>query len=199
MDLGLTGRVVVIAAADPQEGAACARLLTDEGATVVSADQLADTATAVGRAIAAHGRVDAVVACTPRPRATTITDVDDPAALYEVWGWVESIVEGYLAALPGMMERGWGRLVSVMTNSVKWLDDGSDELGALAGWGILGMHKAAVADVARSGVATNAVLRDGEATAEDVANVVAFLVSEGAGYLQGVTMSLDGASSPAVF
>jgi NAD(P)-dependent dehydrogenase (short-subunit alcohol dehydrogenase family) len=116
-----------------------------------------------------------------------------------VWSSVEAIVEAFRAALPDMTERHWGRLVTVTTSAVKWLSDDSDELGALAGFGILGMHKAAVADVARSGVTVNAVLRERHTSPDDVADLVAFLVSDRAGYLEGVAVSLDGAASPAVF
>ncbi len=198
MDLGLSGRVVIVAAADPAEGAACAHLLTREGATVVS-EELTGAAATVRDAVDKHGRVDAVVACTPQQWAQSIIDVDDVSSLYDLWSAVETIVEAYRAALPGMIEQRWGRLVTVTTNAVKWLHDGSDELGALAGLGILGMHKAAVADVARSGVTVNAVLRDGDTSPDDVADLVAFLVSDRAGYLEGVAVSLDGAVSPAVF
>src|ERR1700712_1838360 len=107
MDLGLTGRVVVIAAADPAEGAACARVLAEEGAVVVAVDHLAGAAQAVRQATSEHGRVDAVVACAPQQWEVSITDIDDPAALYEVWASVESIVEAFREALPGMIEREW--------------------------------------------------------------------------------------------
>jgi NAD(P)-dependent dehydrogenase (short-subunit alcohol dehydrogenase family) len=199
VDLGLSGRVVVVAAADPAEGAACADRLGDEGAHVITVDALANAATAVKRAVADRGRVDAVVMCTPQQWEQSIVEVDDVSALYELWSSVESIVEAYRAALPTMIDGRWGRLVTVTTSAVKWLHDGSDELGALAGLGILGMHKAAVADIARSGITVNAVLRGGDTAPQDVADLVAFLVSDRAGYLEGVAISLDGATSPAVF
>ncbi|MCU1344495.1 MAG: 3-oxoacyl-(acyl-carrier-protein) reductase [Acidimicrobiia bacterium] len=199
MDLGLAGRVIVVAAADGAEGAACAATLSGEGATVVVADQLSQAADAVRRTIAEHGRLDAVVACTPQQWELSITDVVDVSSLYDVWSSVEAIVEAFRAAVPSMVEQHWGRLVTVTTSAVKWLHDGSDELGALAGLGILGMHKAAVADVARSGITVNAVLRARDTDPADVADLVAFLVSDRAGYLEGVALSLDGAVSPAVF
>ena len=56
-----------------------------------------------------------------------------------------------------------------------------------------------MADVARLGIAVNSVLRDRDCDAGEVAATVAFLLSEGAGYLQGVTISLDGLKSPSMF
>jgi NAD(P)-dependent dehydrogenase (short-subunit alcohol dehydrogenase family) len=98
-----------------------------------------------------------------------------------------------------MCQAGFGRLVAVVPGAVKWLDDGTDELGVLAGLGVLGLNKSAVADLARFGVTTNAVLRGEASDPGDVAAAVAFLLSGPAGYLQGVALSLDGATSPAVF
>jgi NAD(P)-dependent dehydrogenase (short-subunit alcohol dehydrogenase family) len=90
-------------------------------------------------------------------------------------------------------------LVSVVTGAVKWLSDDSDERAAVAGLAVLGLHKAVVADVARFGVTTNAVLRDASSDPREVADTVAFLLSEPAAYLQGVTIGLDGAHSTSVF
>jgi 3-oxoacyl-[acyl-carrier protein] reductase len=43
------------------------------------------------------------------------------------------------------------------------------------------------------------VLRGGVSTDDDVAAAVAFLCSEGAGYLTGVTITVDGGVGSAVF
>jgi NAD(P)-dependent dehydrogenase (short-subunit alcohol dehydrogenase family) len=86
-----------------------------------------------------------------------------------------------------------------MTGSVKWLADDADERGAVAGLAVLGLHKAVVADAARFGVATNAVLRAAASDPREVADTVTFLLSEPAAYLQGVTIGLDGATSTSVF
>ena len=45
----------------------------------------------------------------------------------------------------------------------------------------------------------NAVLRDSATDPAAVAETVTFLLSDPAGYLQGVTIGLDGARSPSMF
>jgi NAD(P)-dependent dehydrogenase (short-subunit alcohol dehydrogenase family) len=94
---------------------------------------------------------------------------------------------------------GWGRIVTILPGETKWLHDDTDELGVLNGLGMLGLNKGAVADVAPTGVAVNALLRAPNSSPRDVADAAAFLLSEGAGYLHGITIALDGAQSPAMF
>lgn len=198
MDLGLRDRVVVVAGGDGADRQACVALLTAEGAVVVESDTLAGGGDAVARALAEHGRVEGVAAYLPNIAGRNVIDAEIEA-LYESWSAVEAVAAAFRAAVPSMIDTGWGRLVSVTTGAVKWLDDDIDELGVMAGLGVLGMHKAAVADIAQFGIATNAVLRGADSTSDEIAATVAFLLSDDAEYLQGVTISLDGAISPAVY
>jgi hypothetical protein len=181
---------VLVASSPDDVGDACAAELSVEGALVTTTG-LAGAAGLVAR----RGTFDAVVAVLPLQIRPVPSDHD---GLERAWYDVEHVAAAFRAALPGMAERGWGRLVSVLPSAVKSLHDNPDELGAVTGLAILGMHKAVVADVARAGVCTNAVLRDAHSTAEEIASAVAFLVSEPASYLQGVTIGLDGARSAAV-
>jgi NAD(P)-dependent dehydrogenase (short-subunit alcohol dehydrogenase family) len=48
-------------------------------------------------------------------------------------------------------------------------------------------------------VTANAVLCGGTATDDDVAAMVAFLCSDGAGYMTGVTVTVDGGVGSAVY
>jgi hypothetical protein len=198
VDLGLRDRVVVVATDNVADRAACTTLLTAEGAVVVESDSLGGGAEAVARALTQHGRVEGVAAYLPIVPNRTVIDAE-VKALYDSWSAVESVAAAFRAAVPSMSEGGWGRLVSVTTGAVKWLAEGIDELGVMAGLGVLGMHKAAVADIARFGIATNAVLRGADSSSDEIAATVAFLLSNDAEYLQGVTISLDGATSPAVY
>lgn len=197
MDLGLTDRVIVVASTNAPERSACSDRLRNEGASVVVVEELGDAAGAVERGVRESGRIDGVVVYVP----ISDTDVLEASAadLYTSWSSVEFVAAAFRAAVPTMIEHGGGRLLSVVTNSVKWLADDSDELGALVGLGVLGMHKAAVADLARHGISVNAVLRGDADDIDEVAATIAFMLSENAGYMQGVTISLDGARSPAVF
>jgi NAD(P)-dependent dehydrogenase (short-subunit alcohol dehydrogenase family) len=197
MDLGLDRHVVVIASADTVERGACLALLSSEGARVAVVEKLGEAVAAVERCISEFGRIDGVVICLP-PSDTELLAAS-VADLYDSWSSVEFVAAAFRAAVPTMIDQGSGRLLSVVTNSVKWLADDTDELGVLAGLGVLGLHKAAVADVARHGISVNAVLRGDSADPDELAATIAFMLSENAGYMQGVTISLDGAASPIVF
>jgi 3-oxoacyl-[acyl-carrier protein] reductase len=189
VDLGMQGRVVLLASDDRVDREACAAVLRGEGADVL-------TATVRDAADQAAG-VDAVVVLLPVSTSAVLdAGLSD---LREDWGQLEAVAAAFQAAVPTMTERHWGRLVTVVSGAVKSLDDESDERGAVVGLAVLGLHKAVVADVARSGITTNAVLRDHRTTPEEIASTVAFLLSEPAGYLQGVTIALDGARSGSVF
>jgi NAD(P)-dependent dehydrogenase (short-subunit alcohol dehydrogenase family) len=188
MDLGLRDRVIVVVADDEADREACTAVLRAEGADVVAVPlQDADTS-----------RADGVVVYAPLAPGSALLDAT-LSDLEDDWGALEEVVSAFQSALPGMMERGWGRLVTVTTGAVKSLDDDADERGAVVGLAVLGVHKAVVAEVARFGITTNAVLRDDRTDPTDVANAVAFLLSEPAGYLQGVTVALDGARTSSVF
>jgi NAD(P)-dependent dehydrogenase (short-subunit alcohol dehydrogenase family) len=198
VQLGLQDRIVVIASADPADRDACAAALTDEGARVVPVAALDEATAEVQRVIREHGRIDGVVVYLPVTAGSSLLAAD-VAELLSAWTPVEALAEAFRAALPAMTEQGWGRLLSVVTASVKWLPANADEHGIIAGLGVLGLHKAVVADAARFGVAVNAVLKDAGTPPREVADTVTFLLSDPAAYLHGVTIGLDGASSPAVF
>lgn len=197
MELGLTDRVVLVASGRAAEREACRDRLQQEGAVAIVAERLSDAIGGVEQAVREFGRIDGVVICLPA-NDTELLDasIDD---LYASWAAVECVAAVFRAALPIMIERGFGRLLSVVPHSVKWLADDADELGSIAGLGVLGMHKAAVADVALYGISVNAIIRGNPDDQAAVAATVAFLLSEHAGYMQGVTIGLDGATSPAVF
>ncbi len=218
MDLGLSGRTAVVVCEDGETGPACATLLAGEGASVhlvvgehsgvsdrglggvrVLRGGLQAAGDTVTEARARDGRVDVVVVCQPTGPSRSVLEVEGAAELFDAWEVVVRTVAAYQAALPSMLERRWGRLVCVTTTDTKWLSDRTDSVGALVGMGLLGMHKAAVADVAPHGVTANAVLAERDGPADDVAALVGFLASDRAGYLDGVAVGLDGAISPAVF
>jgi len=195
VDLGIDKRVFVVASRNEEDLAACGDVLGAEGAVVVGVDSIDG---AVSEVIAGHGRLDGVIAHLRHERPRQLLDAD-LQELESAWAEVEAIAGAYREAAEAMAIQGRGRLVTVVSGGVKWLDDDTDEVGAIAGLGVLGLHKAAVADVAPGGICVNAVLRGARSTAHQVADAAAFLVSDGAGYLHGVTISLDGATSPAVF
>jgi NAD(P)-dependent dehydrogenase (short-subunit alcohol dehydrogenase family) len=184
VDLGIAGRTAFVVGAERGVGKACATTLAEEGV------RLADAPDASCDIVVAHGEA--------RPGSSLLA----PGALEDLraaWGAVVDSVGSYRDALPGMVERHWGRFVWIGSAQAKSVDGDDDEMGAVVSLGMMGLHKVVTGEEAPNGVTANTVLRGGDATDEDVANVVAFLCSQGAGYLSGVTVSVDGGAGSAVF
>ena len=188
MDLQLKGRVVSVIG--PVEGtlAACRRVLEGEGAVMAAAPTdhvypLADIVIAIGGV---------------RP-GSDLLDISDPDDLYSAWDDMTDAVSAYRAALPRMLENKWGRFVWVGSAQAKSVDAQADELAAMTSLGMLGLNKVITGEVGSNGITANAVLRGGVATDEDVANAVTFLCSEGAAYLSGITITVDGGVGSGIF
>ena len=191
MDLGLEGRRAVLSGMSDDVRAACRRALESEGASV-------------GEALAsdgpgADGPADIVVSGWAGPRGSNIMDIGAAEELHRAWDAVESSVETYRASLPGMEARGWGRFVWVGPASAKSLDSCVDDLGAATSLAMLAVNKLVTSEAGSSNLTANAVLYGGDASDEDVAAAVCFLCSEGAGYVSGVTITVDGGAGSAMF
>ena len=181
MDLGLSGRTAVVAASTGGLGEAVARALAAEGAQVVVSGRrgqearriAAELPRAVGVEVdltsaegpaslvavaeAAFGPVDVAVLNGPGPRpgpAAGLTDEDVDGA---VAGLVRPHRRLVAAVLPGMRERGWGRLLAVGSSGVSapLPNLAASNLGraALAAW-----LKTLAGEVAADGVTVNLLL-----------------------------------------
>lgn len=186
MDYGLGGRRALVLG-DGEIGEACARTLATEGVTLVDAP----------------GEADIVVAmATPAPG--TLLGVTSADELHDRWSDVVDTVDVYRSAVPRMSARGWGRLVWVGTAASRSLDavpGGADvdELGVLTTLAMRAAGKVVASEAGPSGVTANSVLHGGDATPDEVAAAVAFLCSEGGGYITGVTITVDGGAGSAVY
>lgn len=186
MNLGLEGRVAVVGGSSQGLGRAVAEALAAEGAHVVinsrSADKLAPvrdviveatgarveaiacdlTASGgaeklISDAVAALGKVDILVTNTGGPPAGMF---EDHSA--EVWSDAmaqnfDSVVNLTRAALPGMKDRRWGRIVNVTSISVKQPVEGlilSNSIRA----GVTGFAKTISNEYARYNITVNNVL-----------------------------------------
>lgn len=216
MDLGLGGRVVLVVGGTGLIGRAVVARLREEGATAIPASRHAEdgivldardpeaVTAALAEIKAEHGRLDAVVV-TAAPSARTL-DADRHADPEQVLDAIDTKAMSFLrlanAALPIMTEAGYGRIVGVsgqnafLTGSVT----GSVRNAAL----IIAAKNLADA-VAGTGVTINTVSpgivsdtpateveagRPGDSSPEQIADLIAFLVSPRASAISGESIAI---------
>ncbi len=184
MNLGLEGRVFDIVGEPGGIAQACAAALVAEGA--VPAD-------------AGRNDVDIVIAYGKTRPGSTLVGCTNPEELHGAWDAVVGAVARYREVLPAMASRRWGRFVWLGSAQAKSIDGGNDELDAVVTLAMMGLHKVIAAEEGPSNLTANVVLHGGSATDDDVAAVVAYLCSEDATYVSGVTITVDGGTGSAVF
>ena len=229
-----SGKVALVTGASSGIGAAVASRLRDEGARVASLDlhakapegvlslagdvsRSADVDRAVADAQRELGPIDVLVCSAGVPGASLATvDVTD-----EEWRRVMGInADGVFfcnrAVIPGMVERGYGRIVNVASIAGK---EGNPMAGAYSASkaAVIAMTKAIGKDLARSGVIVNCVApavietpildgisdehigymveripmgRMGEP--EEVAALICWLASEECSFSTGATFDISG-------
>lgn len=186
MNLGLDGRVALVTGASRGLGLAIARALAGEGASVVlnargaarleeAARQLREETGAEVLAVAVDvtdddaprrlveaaeetfGRLDVLVANAGGPPSGGFDDVDDIDTYRRALELsLLSTVRLVRAAVPGMRERGWGRVVAVTSVSVRQPIEGL-LLSNTARPGVVGFAKTVSRQLAPEGVTVNVV------------------------------------------
>jgi 3-oxoacyl-[acyl-carrier protein] reductase len=183
MDLGLNGRVALVAASSRGLGRAIAEELAQEGCDLVMCARSegplerarAEIASATGRRVVAlptdvadasqverlvaagletFGRIDVLVTNGGGPPPGGLDDHD-----LDVWRagsavTLESVISLVRGVLPGMKERGWGRILNVTSIAVKQPVDGLMLSNALRA-AVTGFARTLANEVAPHGVTVN--------------------------------------------
>jgi 3-oxoacyl-[acyl-carrier protein] reductase len=115
------------------------------------------------------------------------------------------------AVLPAMIERGWGRIINISSNSVRIPGPGQSAYAASKG-GLEALTRALAMEVGRKGIRVNTVAPGRVKTdmtedvsaqlggdsgprwgvPEDISGLVGFLAGDAADYIQGQTITADG-------
>lgn len=166
MDFGLTGKRALVLGGSRGLGAASAEALRAEGVTVLAASRsgdykvdLADPASvaALIKRVRGEGGVDILVNNSGGPKAGPAqgqSSADWLAAFQTMATSLYAITDGLL---PQMIERGWGRIITIGSSGVlapiPGLALSNAVRGAIAGW-----SKTLAAEVAAQGITVNMVL-----------------------------------------
>jgi len=243
VELGLTGKVALVCAASRGIGFGIARELAAEGARVAitsrSAGRVEEAAAGIGARAFVHdtaeldgipalvarveaevGPIDVLVTNTGGPPAR-----EDPLAFSRVeWEeWHRRLVIAPLtfaeAVLPGMRERGFGRILNVASTSVRepiaaLMLSNAERSALLAAFKTLARRVAGdgvtVNTLLTGRIATDRIVESGGTieqaqenarrevpagrlgTIEEMGAAAAFLASERAAYITGVALPVDG-------
>ena len=244
MDLGIVGRVALVMGASRGIGRGIAMALAREGARVAiasrSREKIDEAASAIDGDVTAFvadasdiDRLAALadeVAAALGPVEILVVNTGGPpfggALDHEIAEWelayrslVLAPVALAKAVVPGMRERGWGRIVNVGSTSTREPIPGLN-LSNSHRMAAIGFLKTLSLEVAGDGITVNTVLTgrfaterladaDGSlepaeaaargqvpagrlGTPEEYGDLVAFLCSERAGYITGTTIPIDG-------
>jgi 3-oxoacyl-[acyl-carrier protein] reductase len=186
MDLGIHGKVALVAGASRGLGRAIAKELAAEGATLVlcarGEDRLREAGDAINRAhgtavtlvsadlsraeearrvveagLRDHGRIDILVTNAGGPPHGPFESHGPEAWEAAVNLTLRSAVELTRAVLPGMKQRRWGRIVNVTSMAVKQPVDGLILSNSLRA-AVTGMARTLANETASHGITVNNVL-----------------------------------------
>jgi acetoacetyl-CoA reductase len=163
-----------------------------------------------------HGPVDVLVNCAGITRDTSFRKMTPEQWQAVIGTNLTSVFNVTRHVIDGMCERGWGRIVNISSvNALKGQFGQTNYTAAKAG--ILGFTKSLALEVAAKGVTVNAVspgfidtdmtraIRDDVRAQlvasipaarvglpDDIAHAVSYLVSDGASYMTGANLAVNG-------
>lgn len=168
----MTGRVAIITGAAGGMGSAITRRLRSAGMQVAGFDRVpspgcdvteeldvsshGDVLHAVARVEALLGPVEAFVSAAGHYESIPFTDVTDEQAQRMLRVHLGGFFAGSRAVLPGMLERGRGTIVAIVSELAIGGGDRDSHYAAAKG-AVLGAVRSLAAEVAPSGVRVNAV------------------------------------------
>lgn len=221
--LDADGTRVVVADIQAEMGAEVAASLTGGMCVEMDLSRSESVTAAAEQVLAEVGTVDILVNCAGFDVVMPFLDTDealwDSLIAVNLYGPLRTTK----AFLPGMVERGWGRIVNISSDAGRVGSSGEGVYSACKG-GQIAFTKTIAREVARSGVTVNCVCpgptdtppvrrtlaEGGErfmqalvraipmrrlGQPEDIAAAVAYLVSEEAGFVTGQTLSVSGGMS----
>ena len=170
----------------------------------------------VKRIASEHGPVGILVNCAGITRDSTFRKMTPEQWRAVLATNLDSVFNVTRHVIDGMIERGWGRIVNISSvNAVRGQFGQTNYAAAKAG--ILGFTKSLAQEVVKKGITVNAIspgyvqtdmvmaIREDVrkqivaqipagrlAMPEEVADAVAFLASEKAGYITGTNLSVNG-------
>jgi NAD(P)-dependent dehydrogenase (short-subunit alcohol dehydrogenase family) len=167
MDLGLADSVCLVTGSTGGIGLETAKLLRDEGATVVTTgrsggdvradlSQQGEPERVVGETVERHGRLDVLVNNVGYSEIRKLEDVTDDLwqASFEIN--LMSAVRATRAALPGMRERRAGTIVNVSSTAAKRPSTGMPEYSVMKA-ALLSFSRLVADLYAKDGIRCNAV------------------------------------------
>ena len=179
MDLGIAGKRALVLGASRGLGRAIATALAAEGVEVVLAarnrERLAETAAALrghsetvdlgdpasveqlSKAVLARGGVDILINNTGGPPTGSILQADPDAWRSWYQAMAISIFELTRHLLPPMKDKGWGRIISVVSSGVEQPIPNLGQSNAVRA-SIVGWSKSLANEVAAHGVTVNCVV-----------------------------------------
>ena len=222
MDLGLRGRVALVAAASRGLGRAIAEELATEGTSLVlcargaaqlerTRDEIAqrtnvpvtavvadvskadDVTTLLEKAFDAFQRVDVLVTNAGGPPPGPFETHSADAWLAAYHLTLESTINLCRGVLPGMKERRWGRIVNVTSIAAKQPVDNLILSNTLRA-GVTGFARTLANEIAPFGITVNNILPGYTRTerVEELAALAAFLASDRASYITAQSVAADG-------
>jgi len=166
MDFGIKGKRALVLGGSRGLGAAIAKALADEGVDVLAASRngplkvdLSDQASvaALIKDVEARGGLDILVNNGGGPKAGPAMGQSAEAWLAAFQAMATSLFTITEAFLPGMIERKWGRIITVGSSGIVQPIDNlalsNGVRGAIAGW-----SKTLANEVAKHGITVNMVL-----------------------------------------